>query len=180
MRNLPNIITWLRMGTSFMLLFFYGNRPLFIALYLLCGISDIADGYIARRLKVESSFGAKLDSLADLVFFGVVFAIILFFADIKNDTCILVAIAVIALIRLFNLIVIKVKFRQWSITHTIGNKAAGLLIYAFPIVWGVHASFLREYAYLACTIGALSALEECFLLFAFNCYDANRRGIFMK
>lgn len=38
---------------------------------LLAAILDFADGIVARSLNVESSLGAELDSLADLVSFGV-------------------------------------------------------------------------------------------------------------
>ncbi|MCA9329655.1 CDP-diacylglycerol--serine O-phosphatidyltransferase [Candidatus Saccharibacteria bacterium] len=42
------------------------------ALLLLAGVFfDAIDGFVARRLKLESRFGAELDSLADLVTFGV-------------------------------------------------------------------------------------------------------------
>ena len=41
---------------------------LFWILYIVCGISDILDGFIARSMKQESEFGAKLDSIADIIF----------------------------------------------------------------------------------------------------------------
>lgn len=42
------------------------------ALLLLAGVFfDSLDGFIARRMKLESKFGAELDSLSDLVTFGV-------------------------------------------------------------------------------------------------------------
>ena len=42
-------------------------RPFWI-IYVLCGISDIADGWLARRLKCVTKTGALLDSLADICF----------------------------------------------------------------------------------------------------------------
>lgn len=45
------------------------NEPnLFFVLYILCGISDVLDGLIARALHTESEIGATLDSVADLIF----------------------------------------------------------------------------------------------------------------
>ena len=42
------------------------------ALLLLMGVVfDMMDGFLARKLKQESEFGAELDSLSDLVTFGV-------------------------------------------------------------------------------------------------------------
>ncbi|WP_330625941.1 CDP-alcohol phosphatidyltransferase family protein, partial [Clostridioides difficile] len=36
--------------------------------YFWCGISDILDGLIARKLRQQSGIGAKLDSIADFIF----------------------------------------------------------------------------------------------------------------
>ena len=49
------------------LLFINLNSLLFIIVYLLCGLTDIADGYIARKYRFESNLGAKIDSLADFI-----------------------------------------------------------------------------------------------------------------
>ena len=40
----------------------------FWTLYALCGISDMVDGWLARRLHAETKAGAILDSVADLSF----------------------------------------------------------------------------------------------------------------
>lgn len=39
-------------------------------LYILGGITDALDGYLARRLRATSELGRKLDSIADYLFFG--------------------------------------------------------------------------------------------------------------
>ena len=39
--------------------------------YSVCGVSDVVDGTLARLTGSESSFGAKLDSIADILFYGV-------------------------------------------------------------------------------------------------------------
>ncbi len=66
LKNLPNFITAMRMvGTVALLL----TEPLsvcFYVVYALTGITDALDGFIARKLKVTSELGAKLDSAADL------------------------------------------------------------------------------------------------------------------
>jgi len=43
----------------------------FYIIYLICGTSDVLDGYIARKYKTSDSYGAALDSIADFVFFGI-------------------------------------------------------------------------------------------------------------
>ena len=56
-----------RIFFSFLLVPFLGNRPVFLAIYLYCGFSDVLDGYIARKTGTQSLTGARLDSLADFV-----------------------------------------------------------------------------------------------------------------
>ncbi len=44
------------------------NGWMFWTIYALCGISDMVDGWLARRLHAESKAGSVLDSIADLSF----------------------------------------------------------------------------------------------------------------
>jgi len=66
--HLPNIITSLRLVGAIGMLFTKPFSVWFFVLYAFCGISDLADGWIARMTHTESEFGAKLDSVADLSF----------------------------------------------------------------------------------------------------------------
>ncbi|MCG3622412.1 CDP-alcohol phosphatidyltransferase family protein [Clostridioides difficile] len=50
-----------------MLSFTFCSLPFWIC-YFWCGISDIFDGLIARKLRQQSGIGAKLDSIADFIF----------------------------------------------------------------------------------------------------------------
>ena len=68
MKHLPNAISALRFLGAVCLLFFGVESCAFWAIYFGCGLSDMADGYLARKLECESKVGALLDSLADLVF----------------------------------------------------------------------------------------------------------------
>lgn len=67
MKHLPNIISTIRIPLSISLILFIHHSLIFITIYLFCGVSDILDGYIARKTKSQSILGAKLDSIADLL-----------------------------------------------------------------------------------------------------------------
>ena len=58
----------LRIAGSIGLLFCDVSGWPFWTLYVLCGLSDMADGWLARKLQAESKTGAVLDSVADIVF----------------------------------------------------------------------------------------------------------------
>lgn len=76
---LPNAITLgsLAAGVTALRMAFADNLDLAMLLILLAAILDGLDGRIARALGRESPIGAELDSLADLVNFGVAPAFIL-------------------------------------------------------------------------------------------------------
>lgn len=74
--NLPNALTWFRIVAIplVVVVFFWPDlvghaapwaRPASGLLFALAGITDYLDGYLARRLKQTSNFGAFLDPVAD-------------------------------------------------------------------------------------------------------------------
>ena len=67
MKNLPNVISVLRIAGSIGLLFSDVKGWPFWVLYALCGISDMVDGWLARKLQAETKAGSFLDSVADIV-----------------------------------------------------------------------------------------------------------------
>ena len=66
MRHLPNIITTLRIAGSIGLLLCNVTGWSFWTLYAICGFSDMIDGWLARKLHVESKTGSVLDSIVFL------------------------------------------------------------------------------------------------------------------
>ena len=70
-KHVANIITASRILFSVLLLFLPVLGAGFYVTYLLCGITDMIDGTIARKTGTVSEFGARLDTVADLVFLSV-------------------------------------------------------------------------------------------------------------
>lgn len=79
MRHVPNIITSLNLASGFIaVIFAAGGNPLAASWLILAAmIFDFFDGFSARILKAYSEIGRELDSLADVVSFGVAPAMIL-------------------------------------------------------------------------------------------------------
>ncbi|MFC1691445.1 CDP-diacylglycerol--serine O-phosphatidyltransferase [Nanoarchaeota archaeon] len=71
--KLPDIITLLNLICGVLAIFFSFNKNISIAVYLIFAavIFDFLDGKIARLTKRKGNLGIELDSLADLVSFGV-------------------------------------------------------------------------------------------------------------
>lgn len=71
--KLPDYITLLNLVSGVVAIYAaIDHHYAWAAVLMLAGVFfDAIDGFVARKLKLESSFGADLDSLADLVTFGV-------------------------------------------------------------------------------------------------------------
>ena len=65
---MANAITIFRMAAGIVLLFCPAFSPAFYVLYIMAGLSDILDGFAARKTNTASRFGARLDTTADYVF----------------------------------------------------------------------------------------------------------------
>ncbi len=74
LKFVPNLITISRILLSilFIQVFLKGEFVLALIIFLVASISDFLDGYIARKSKIASKFGAMLDPIADkiLMFFS--------------------------------------------------------------------------------------------------------------
>lgn len=73
---LPNAITYANMSLGAIAIFISAashpnNIKIASILILIAGITDKLDGYVARKMKATSKFGKELDSLCDLVSFGI-------------------------------------------------------------------------------------------------------------
>ena len=87
-RFIPNLITSANLFCGCLAVVFAFDGKLDIALYfvLFAAILDFLDGFAARLLKAYSAIGKELDSLADLISFGMAPATMLYVAseDIWN------------------------------------------------------------------------------------------------
>lgn len=80
MKHIPNSITSLNLAAGFVAVIFAskGNLPAASWLIVAAMIFDFCDGFAARLLKAYSETGKELDSLADVVSFGVAPAFIIY------------------------------------------------------------------------------------------------------
>jgi CDP-diacylglycerol---serine O-phosphatidyltransferase len=86
MRHIPNFITSLNLTAGFIAIIFAANADIVTASWLILAamIFDFLDGFSARLLKAYSNIGKELDSLADVVSFGVAPGLIIY--KLLNDS----------------------------------------------------------------------------------------------
>lgn len=166
----------MRIGLSLLLLCSLHNPLSFTSLYILCGLSDLLDGYIARVTSTQSELGAKLDSLADLFFFSIVMVMV----SISLGSSVrpfLPWILAILLIRCVNLVVAAHKYKCFAILHTYGNKITGWVLYTSPIFlfYGHTVIF-----WAVCAVALFSAIEEFAIHISSQMLNLNRRSLFLS
>lgn len=160
MRLIANIMTVGRMVIALLLFLTETFSIPFYVLYILCGQTDMADGFVARKTHTESQLGAKLDSIADIVF--VVVSSIKILPMVHFKTWIWIWIAVIALIRLINMVVGYICQNRVVMLHTAANKITGLLLFILPIAM----RFLDiNYSVIpVCVVATFAALQEGYFI----------------
>ena len=128
----------------------------FYALYITAGVSDMLDGWVARRTHTASELGAKLDTIADIVFVIVCLVKLLPVLDI--ETWLWVWIGFIALIKIINIISGFIVQKQFVSVHSMMNKVTGLLLFALPLT----LSFidLQYSAGVVCVFATFAAIQE--------------------
>ena len=128
---MANIITCIRIISAIALLFCPAFSPVFYALYITAGVSDMIDGAAARKTGTVSEFGTKLDTAADFVL--VVVCLIKLIPVIHIPTFLVIWIIAIAVIRAVNLISGYVIRKETVVLHTAMNKATGILLFVLPL-----------------------------------------------
>ena len=175
-RTIPNLLTYLRMVCAIVLLFFRPLSVWFFVLYAIAGLSDMLDGYFARRFQAQSELGARLDSAADFLLCVVLLIVLIPFYH--WPLWVILWIAAIAVIRLAALLVCYLRFRQFAFLHTSLNKATGFLLFLSPVLFWLFG--LNATAIILCLVATISALEELLLDCIAIDFNSNRKSIFTQ
>ena len=127
MMLLPNVISILRIAGSIGLLFCDVTGWPFWVLYALCGISDMIDGWLARKLHAETEAGAVLDSVSDLVF--VACCAVRLIPAVEIPVWLWTWAGVIVFIKVVNQVSALVVCKRFCFPHTLANKLTGILLF---------------------------------------------------
>jgi CDP-diacylglycerol--serine O-phosphatidyltransferase len=139
---LPNLVTVLAIcaGLSGIRLAFEARFETAVVMVLIAAFLDGIDGRLARMLKATSRFGAQMDSLADIVNFGVAPALVLyaFLLDRAGSpgwiAALLFAIACGLRLARFNVLDEDLERPAWQAEYFVGVPApAGAVVVMLPI-----------------------------------------------
>jgi CDP-diacylglycerol---serine O-phosphatidyltransferase len=151
----PNAVTALALcfGLSSVRFAISERWELAVAATIVAGVLDGLDGRIARLLKGESRFGAELDSLSDVIAFGVAPSVVLYLWSLQYmpqfGWTIALSLAVCCALRL-------ARFNAQIDATEEPRKAAGFLT-GIPAPAGAYAAFVPIYLWLAANIAGFTS-----------------------
>ena len=155
---MADLITISRIFLSVLLLFLPFPSLSFLALYIAGGVTDMADGFVARATGTAGARGAKLDSLADGVFFLV--SVIKIFPSLSLPPLLWAPVMIVLLVRVANLLDSFFKGREPL--HTTADKITGFLLFLLPLSLGLVPIMFSASAVTA--VAFYAAIEETVLL----------------
>lgn len=176
MKYFPNGLSIMRILFSFSLFLLSPSSLNFWTVYFICGITDILDGYIARRYHAMSKHGEVLDTVGDIVMIFVIGVMLLPLLTLSIGVW--SAIILIAAIRFAAMLIGFYKFRVLTTVHTYGNKLTGFLLFIYlPLVYFDSHSIGMI---VVIVIAMLSAIEELLLQLTLKEVSRNRKSLFIR
>ncbi|MCQ2454647.1 MAG: CDP-alcohol phosphatidyltransferase family protein [Clostridia bacterium] len=159
-KNIANFVTSIRILGAIAIIFLKPLESAFFIVYLFCGLSDAVDGFIARKLKITSEFGTKLDSIADLTFYSVMMIKLLPTLCEKLWRFNWAFLFIILAIRISAYAVSAIKFHKFSTLHTILNKISGGGVFLIPFFILLERTPFNIYGVIVCLITYTASLQE--------------------
>ena len=156
MKNIANYISVSRIIMSIILFVTETLSIAFSIIYIYCGISDILDGFIARKSKNTSEIGSILDSISDIIFVIVAMIKILPIVNLTNG--IIIWILIIVFIKIVNVTCSYIYYKKLLLLHTTANKITGFLLFITPFIIINTNSIIFEI--IVCSIATFAAVQE--------------------
>ncbi|MBR5747815.1 MAG: CDP-alcohol phosphatidyltransferase family protein [Prevotella sp.] len=159
-KRTPNILSASRIVLCLPLLLVDALTVPFWVLYVIAGMTDMLDGFLARQWGVETKFGASLDSLADFIF---VLAIgYKLFPWLKLPAALWMMMGLIAMVKIVNAISAYVIKHRIEFLHTKANKLTGFLL--FIGVMTIGQSYFVPVAWVIACIALFAAIQEGYFI----------------
>ena len=148
-----------------------------VAAIIVAAILDALDGRMARILNASSEFGAQLDSLSDIVSFGVAPAMVLYFWSLQTAGGIGWAVTLFFIVccglRLARFNSMLGKLPPYAYNYFTGVPApAGALMSLVPIV--IHLSFGLDMVMEPVFVGTWSVIMACLMVSQVPTYSFKR------
>lgn len=158
------------------LLTFLDHRELFAWFLLVSYTTDVIDGFLARRLKIESVRGAQLDSIGDmLTLIAAIIGVAWFEWDFIRENYI--PIAIVLGLYFTQMIIALVKYGRVTSFHTYLAKLSALVQGVF-LIWLLLVGPIYWLFYTFMVLGIIETIEETILIFMYDEWVSEVKGIY--
>ena len=154
-KQIANILTSVRMIISSILLTFSRLDAAFLALFCVCGITDLIDGPIARATETESILGAKLDSAGDVLTYAAMVRIMILEKAITLKTVLWFLLPLSGMV--VSALIAKLRFHSFFFLHTALGKFFGAGCFFVP--FSFFAGTVNDHLTFVWVIALLAAVE---------------------
>ena len=152
-------------------------RFVFLIMFIIIGVTDKLDGTLARYLNQTTALGAKLDTIADMVFYPLIALwLYRFESGVVGEWWSLVYF--LLALYFFKMVTGKIKFGYVPAFHTIGAKTFSASLYFFMIAAILDPVLAKSIFPVLCVIGYINQLEETYILLTRDSVDENIRSVF--
>jgi CDP-diacylglycerol--glycerol-3-phosphate 3-phosphatidyltransferase len=157
-------------------LLWFNERELFTWFLLISYCTDMIDGQLARRLKITSARGSQLDSLGDQITFVIgLIGLLVFETDFMKENGILIIIAFTPYI--IQMLLAYSKYGKATAFHTYLAKLSAIVQGVF-ILWALFFGADYVLFYSMIVIGILETIEEIALIFMYNKWASDVKGVY--
>ena len=153
---MANAISIIRIPASIALLFCRAFSPAFYVFYIAAGLSDMLDGFVARKTDTASKLGARLDTIADFAF--VIVCLIKLLPVLSVPAWLYGWIGIIALIKAVNIVSGFAVQKRFVAVHSVMNKATGALLFLLPLT--IPVAPLNYSEVIVCAAATFAAIQE--------------------
>jgi CDP-diacylglycerol--glycerol-3-phosphate 3-phosphatidyltransferase len=157
-------------------LIWLGDRTLFTWFLLVSYSTDAIDGFLARKLKISSARGSQLDSIGDQITLVVgLIGLVVFENEFIKTNYILILIAFVPYI--LQMVIAFYKYGKSTAFHTYLAKSSAVLQGVF-ILFTLFFAPVYWLFYLMIVIGVLETIEEITLIYMYDKWVDNVKGIY--
>ena len=157
-------------------LIWLGEREIFTWFLLISYSTDAIDGFLARRLKITSARGSQLDSIGDQITLVVgLIGLLVFENEFMMTNYVLILIAFVPYI--LQMILAFYKYGKATAFHTYLAKSSAVLQGVF-ILFTLFFAPVYWLFYLMIIIGVLETIEEITLIYMYDKWVDNVKGIY--
>ena len=158
------------------LLIVYQRLDWFKWLLALSFLTDIVDGYLARKYQVTSVMGSKIDSIADDLTIVVAIAGVFIYKPefLKHEMTIII---IVFAVFIMQTIIAFIRYGKMTSFHTYAAKTAAMLQGVFLLLLFFLPEPVYILFYVTIIVSVIELLEEIILVFMLPNWETNVKGL---